>query len=174
MNPAKKDKAVREKRGGSSSQGMNTTLESNSPAGTTAVSTTVQPYLSFEGRCEEALGYYSRVLGAEVLTLMRFQDHACPGGTPPQDPNKIMHASFRIGESTLMASDCSCSGEAAFKGISLSVTFPDDAAAERAYAALSDGGKVHQPLMATFFASRFAVVSDRFGVNWMLVCLLPQ
>lgn len=131
----------------------------------------VQPYLFFDGRCEEAVEFYRKVLGAEVTMLMRFKDspEPMPGKTPPGD--KVMHASFRIGETTVMASDGQCSGggSASFQGFSLSLTALNEAEAERLFAALADGGQVQQPLIKTFFASRFGMVADRFGVAWMIV-----
>jgi PhnB protein len=131
----------------------------------------VQPYLDFNGRCEEALEFYRKALGAEVTMLSRFKDspEPCGSGTvPPGSGDKVMHASFRIGESTVMASDCHCGGRPNFQGFSLSLTLPDGAKAERAFAALADGGKVQMPLGKTFFASHFGVVTDRFGVSWMI------
>ena len=136
----------------------------------------VQPYLNFDGRCEEALEFYSRAIGAEVMQKMAYKDAppsdgsepGCgPGFNPP--PDKIMHSAFRIGETTIMASDCFCSGKPTFQGISLALTVANDAAAQRAFAALGDGGKVEMPLAKTFFASSFGVVVDRFGVSWMIV-----
>ena len=130
----------------------------------------VQSYLNFDGRCEEAIEFYRRTLGAEVEMLMRFKDappEACgPGAAPPGD--KVMHASFRVGKSTLMASDCHCGGQPNFQGFSLSLTVPNDAEAERRFAALADGGQVQMPLTKTFFSSRFGMVADRFGVSWMI------
>jgi PhnB protein len=130
----------------------------------------VQSYLNFDGRCEEAIEFYRRTLGAEVEMLMRFKDappEACgPGAAPPGD--KVMHASFRVGKSTLMASDCHCGGQPNFQGFSLSLTVPDEVAAERLFAALADGGQVQMPLTKTFFSSRFGMVADRFGVSWMI------
>ncbi|HVW21336.1 MAG TPA: VOC family protein [Opitutaceae bacterium] len=131
----------------------------------------VQPYLNFEGRCEEALRFYERAVGAKTESLYRFKD-APPvpgGGRPPGPPDKVMHASFRVGDAVLMASDCECGGRPAFAGISLAYTVKDDAAAERAFQALAEQGEVRQPLAATFFASRFGVVVDRFGVCWMIL-----
>ena len=131
----------------------------------------VQPYLNFDGRCEEALEFYRRALGAEVTMLMRYKDSpepSAPGMIPPGAENKVMHASFRIGESTLMASDSHCKGKPSFQGISLSLTPPNDAAAERSFNALADGGQAQMPLTKTFFASSFGVVADRFGVSWMI------
>lgn len=135
----------------------------------------VQPYLFFEGRCEEAVEFYRSALGAEVESLMRFKESpeppspdACAGNGSP-DPDKVMHASFRIGDTVVMASDGMCSGKTSFQGISLSLSAPDDAAAERLFTALADGGKVQMPLGKTFFSSSFGMVADRFGVSWMVI-----
>jgi PhnB protein len=131
----------------------------------------VQPYLNFDGRCEEAIEFYRRTLGAEVTMLMRFKDSpepAAPGMVPPGAGNKVMHASFRIGDTTVLAADCHCGGRPNFQGFSLSLTVPSDAEAERRFAALTEGGQVQMPLTKTFFASRFGLVADRFGVSWMI------
>jgi PhnB protein len=132
----------------------------------------VQPYVFFEGRCDEALDFYRRALGAEVLMLMRYKDSpeaAPPGKLPPGAEEKVMHASFRVGETIILASDGRCQGRPAFQGFSLVLTVPDDAQAERLFAALSDGGQVQMPLGKTFFSSRFGMVTDRFGVLWMII-----
>jgi PhnB protein len=130
----------------------------------------VQPYLFFEGRCEEAVEFYRRALGAEVKMLMRFKDNPSPQdhALPPGEGDKVMHASLRIGDTTLLASDGLCQGRPAFQGFALSLTVADDAEAERAFNALADGGKVQMPLAKTFFSSRFGMVADRFGVSWMV------
>jgi len=132
----------------------------------------VQPYLYFEGRCEEAIEFYRKALGAEVTTLMRYKDSPephQPGMVPPGAENKVMHSSFRIGETTVMASDGLCSGKPDFKGVSLTITVPNDNEAEQLFAALGDGGKVQMPLTKTFFSTRFGMVADRFGVSWMII-----
>ena len=131
----------------------------------------VQPYLNFDGRCEEALEFYRSALGAEVTMLSRFKDIPEPpavGSVPPGSADKVMHASFRIGTSTVLAADCRCEGQPSFQGFSLSLTVPTDAEAEHRFAALAAGGQVQMPLTRTFFASRFGVVVDRFGVSWMV------
>jgi len=131
----------------------------------------VQPYLFFEGRCEEALEFYRRALGAEVTMLMRFKDSPEPhepGMVPPGAGDKVMHASFRIGDTEVMASDGQCAGRPSFQGFALSVTARDGAEAERRFAALADGGQVQMALTKTFFAARFGMVADRFGVSWMI------
>ena len=131
----------------------------------------VQPYLFFDGRCDEALEFYRGALGAEVTMLMRFKDSPDPhppGVLPPGAEDKVMHTSFRIGDTTLMASDGRCLGKTSFQGFSLSLTVPDEAQAERLFAALSDGGQVQMPLAKTFFSPRFGMVADRFGVSWMI------
>jgi PhnB protein len=129
----------------------------------------VQPYLFFDGRCEEAIEFYRRALGAEVQMLLRFKDSPEPGHNPPGAEEKVMHCSFRIGEATVMASDGMCGGKPGFQGISLALTAPDIPEAERLFNAVADGGQVQQPLIETFFSPRFGVVADRFGVSWMIV-----
>ncbi|QNP58635.1 VOC family protein [Paenacidovorax monticola] len=137
----------------------------------------VQPYLFFEGRCEEALAFYAKALGAEVTVMMRYKDSPTPqppGDCAPVPGDNIMHANFRIGETQLMASDGMAQGPAAFKGFSLSITAPDDAGARRIFDALAEGGQVQMPLAPTFFASSFGMVADRFGVSWMVIVPVPM
>jgi PhnB protein len=136
----------------------------------------VQPYLFFEGRCEEAIEFYRRALGAEVTALMRFNENPEPPAAsrvPPGSGNKIMHANLRFGETEVMASDGSCHGQSNFQGFALTLTAANDAEAERMFAALTDGGQVQMPLDRTFFASRFGMAADRFGVPWIVIAPLP-
>jgi Uncharacterized protein conserved in bacteria len=137
-------------------------------AGMTNSNVSVQPYLFFNGRCEEALEFYRSALGAEVEVLSRFKDAPDPGMTQPGMENKVMHASFRIGETVLMASDGRCDGKPRFEGFSLSIDVPDEAKAESVFNALADGGKVTMPLEKTFWAPKFGMVEDQFGVGWMV------
>lgn len=132
----------------------------------------VQPYLFFDGRCEEALEFYRETLGAEVMMLMRVKESpepAPPDMYPPGSEDKVMHASFTIGETTLMASDGRAQGKPVFQGFSLSLSADNDAEAQRLFTALSAGGQVQMPLGKTFFASSFGMVADRFGVGWMII-----
>ncbi|BAV34673.1 3-demethylubiquinone-9 3-methyltransferase [Sulfuricaulis limicola] len=132
----------------------------------------VEPYLFFEGRCEEALEFYRKALGAEVTMLMRNKESPeppPPGKLPPGSENKILHSSFRLGDTTLMASDGFCSGKPSFQGFSLTVGAPNEAEARRMFAALADGGQVRMPLSKTFFSPCFGMVADRFGVAWMIM-----
>jgi PhnB protein len=132
----------------------------------------VQPYLFFDGRCEEAVEFYKGALGAEVEMLMRFKDSPDPpppGMVPPGSGDKVMHACFRIGDTAVMASDGRCQGRPSFQGFSLSLAAADEAEADRLFAALSEGGQVQMPLNKTFFSPRFGMVADRFGVSWMVV-----
>ena len=132
----------------------------------------VQPYLFFDGRCEEALEFYRTTLGAEVTMLMRVKespDPIPPDMYPPGSDDKVMHASFTIGETTLMASDGRAQGKPVFQGFSLSLSVPNDAEAQRLFSALGEGGQVQMPLAKTFFASSFGMVADRFGVGWMII-----
>jgi PhnB protein len=132
----------------------------------------VQPYLSFNGRCEEAIEFYRKAVGAEPVMVMRFKESPeppPPGMVPPGSENKIMHASLRIGDSTVMATDGGCQGNETFQGFSLSLTASSEAEAERVFAALSEGGQVRMPLTKTFFSPRFGMLADRFGVSWMVI-----
>ena len=132
----------------------------------------VEPYLNFDGRCDEAIEFYKKALGAEVTMLMRFKDSPVPpppGMSVPGSENKVMHSSLRIGDSTVMASDGRCQGHGKFDGTSLTISVATDADAERIFGALSDGGKICMPLAKTFYSSRFGMVNDRFGVPWMVI-----
>lgn len=132
-----------------------------------------QPYLFFDGRCEEAIAFYRQAIGAEVVMLMRYADGPegsaqCPDGTqPPAD--KVMHACLQIGSTQVLVSDGFSGGRPEFKGFSLALSADDDAAAKRLFDNLADGGQVQQPLMPTFFASSFGMLVDRFGVAWMVL-----
>jgi PhnB protein len=128
----------------------------------------VQPYLFFNGRCEEALEFYRTALGAEILMLSRFKEAPDPGMAQPGMEDKVMHASFRVGETMLMASDGSCESDGKFEGFSLSITVPDEAEADRVFNALADSGNVTMPLQKTFWAPKFGMLEDRFGVGWMV------
>ena len=132
----------------------------------------VQPYLFFDGRCEEAIEFYRAALGAKVTMLMRFKENPepmPPDMCPPGSDDKVMHASFTIGETTLMASDGMNKGSPVFQGFSLSLSVPSDAEAQRLFSALSAGGKVQMPLGKTFWTSSFGMLQDKFGVPWMVM-----
>jgi PhnB protein len=132
----------------------------------------VQPYVFFEGRTEEAIEFYKNAIGAQVEMLMRYKDSPEPpkeGCTPPNSADKVMHSSFRVGETVVMASDGMCSGKPDFKGFALSLSPKTDAEAQKLFSGLSDGGQVMQPLVKTFFSSNFGMVADKFGVMWMVV-----
>lgn len=132
----------------------------------------VQPYLYFDGHCEEAIEFYRSTLGAEVTTLMRYRDNPephQPSAAPHGDENKVMHASLCIGDTIMLVSDGRRLGQPNFQGFSLSLTVADDAEAERLFAALGDGGEVQMPMAKSFFSSRFGMVADRFGVSWMVM-----
>ncbi len=132
----------------------------------------VQPYLMFEGRCEEAVEFYRSALGAEVEMLMRFKDAPSSEMCGPNiDPQKVMHCCLRIGDTRVMASDGMCAGTPTFKGFSLSLQPADEGQAERAFHALAEGGQVQMALAKTFFAKSFGMVTDRFGVSWMVAVM---
>jgi PhnB protein len=129
----------------------------------------VQPYLFFDGQCEEAIAFYQSKLGAQVEMMMRFKESPDPEMCPPGSADKVMHAAFRIGDATVMASDGRCEGKPKFEGFSLTISAASDAEAEKLFGALADGGQVQMPLGKTFFASKFGMVADRFGVGWMVI-----
>ena len=137
----------------------------------------VQSYLFFDGRCEEALEFYKRALGAEVTMLMRNQESPeapLPGMLPPGSGNKVMHAQFMVGDTEIMASDGECKGKPSFEGFSLAVSVPDEATARKRFDALAAGGNVNMPLTRTFFSPSFGMVRDKFGVNWMVMATPPS
>lgn len=130
----------------------------------------VQPYLFLDGKCEEAINFYCRALGAQVQMQMRFKDapETNPNCVPP-DLNKIMHAQIQVGQTVIMLSDGRCTGNPKFEGFALSLTVDTEAEADKAFNALADGGRVEAPLTKTFFSARFGMVVDRFGVFWMVL-----
>lgn len=139
----------------------------------------VEPYLSFDGRCEEAVELYKKVLGAEVLFAMRFKDSPDEhpeGMLPPGFENKIMHLHMKVAGNSIMATDGGgCQGEnKGFHGFSLTIALDSVAEAERVFRELSAGGQVTMPLMETFFAKSFGVFSDKFGVPWMIIVEKPM
>jgi PhnB protein len=135
----------------------------------------VQPYLFFDGRCEEAIEYYRKALDAKVEMLMRYKENPEPQQPGHQVPgDKVMHAALRIGDTQVLASDGFASGKPKFEGFSLSFNARDDAHAKRVFGALGDGGQVTQPLVKTFFASSFGMVHDKFGVPWIVIAAKAQ
>jgi PhnB protein len=133
----------------------------------------IDPYLFFNGRCEEALEFYRQTLGAEPGMKMRFSespDAPPPGMVAPDWGHKIMHSELRIGGALVMASDGMGPAPLSFQGFSLTLHQPDEAAARRVFDALAaNGGKVEMPLGKTFFSPCFGAVADRFGVSWMVI-----
>ncbi|MFN2426994.1 MAG: VOC family protein [Candidatus Binatia bacterium] len=132
----------------------------------------VHPYLFFHGRCEEAVEFYTKSLGAHDVELMRFSDS--PEPTPPDMlapgyDNKIMHGQFKVGDLVVMVSDGSRESAQTFAGFALALSVPTEADADRVFNALADGGKVGMPLAKTFWSPRFGMLSDRFGVDWMVM-----
>lgn len=127
--------------------------------------------INFDGRCDEALAFYQKALGAEILMCMRFKDHPEPDNecSGKMDPEKVMHAQFKIGSTVVMAADCHSTGKPVFQGMSLSLTVPTAAEADQAFAALSVGGQVQMPLEKTFFTEKFGMLTDKFGISWMVM-----
>jgi PhnB protein len=132
----------------------------------------VQPYLFFDGRADEAIEFYKKAVGAKPKMLMRFKDAPDQSMVVPGSAEKVMHAAVDIGDSTVLISDGRCTGQVNFKGFSLVVSAPNEAEADKIFGALSDGGEVGMPLGKTFFAKRFGMLNDKFGVGWMVI--VPQ
>lgn len=135
----------------------------------------VQSYLFFDGKCEEALTFYQKAVGAKVEAMMRYKDNPEPPRegcmAPSVTPDKIMHSCFKIGETSVMASDGMCGGKPSFQGFSLSLIAKDVAEAEKLFKSLGEGGQVQMPLTKTFFSPSFGMVADKFGVSWMVVVM---
>ena len=129
----------------------------------------IEPYLFYEGRCDEAIEFYRAAIGAEVGALMRYKESPEPGMCKPGLEEKVMHAVMRIGDSSVMLSDGRCEGEPEFKGFALTLTAADPTEAGRLFTALADGGKVTMPLTKTFYSPSFGMLTDRFGVMWMII-----
>lgn len=128
----------------------------------------VQPYLMFNGRCEEAADFYRTALGAKVEMAIHFKDSPDKSMVTAETMNKVMHMRLRIGDSVVLASDGRCGGNPLFDGFSMSINVATSVEAERLFTALSDGGKVQMPLTKTFFSPAFGMLADRFGVSWMI------
>ena len=129
----------------------------------------VQPYLFFDGRCEEALEFYKKTAGAEVEMLMRWKDSPDKSMCTPDNADKVMHAQFKIGDTTILASDGRNTGNPNFQGFALAINAKDEAEVDRLFNALAEGGKITMPLAKTFFSPRFGMLTDKLGVNWMLL-----
>lgn len=129
----------------------------------------IQPYLFFDGRCEEAIEFYKSALGAEVGMLMRWKDSPDKSMCTPENENKVMHSSVTIGDSRVMLSDGRNTGNPKFEGFALTINAKDEADADRKFNALADGGQVTMPLSKTFFSPRFGMVADKFGMHWMIL-----
>jgi PhnB protein len=129
----------------------------------------VQPYLFFDGRAEEAIEFYKKAIGAQVEMMMRWKDSPEKGGCTPQNENKVMHASVKVGDVVVMASDGRCEGKPDFKGFALALTAKTEAEADKLFDVLSAGGQVQMPLARTFFSPKFGMCADKFGVGWMIM-----
>jgi PhnB protein len=135
------------------------------------VKTLIQPYLFFGGRCQEALDFYRAALGAQIEMVMRFDESPDPvpaGMLLPGFEHKVMHSAFRIGGNTILASD-GCNDDAGFKGFSLALSVATAAEADRVFAQLAEGGQVRMPLGKTFWSPRYGMLTDRFGIEWMVM-----
>jgi PhnB protein len=132
----------------------------------------VQPYLFFNGRADEALAFYTQALDTRPDTVLRYRDAPDPpppGMLPPGSEDKLMHAEFKVGDTTVMLSDGMCAGTPRFEGFSLALACDTEDAARRRFDALGAGGEVTMPLNKTFWSPCFGMLKDRFGVGWMVM-----
>ena len=129
----------------------------------------IQPYLFFDGRCDEAIAFYKKTLGAKVEMLMRWKDAPDKSMATPANADKVMHSAIRIGDTTVLASDGRNTGNPNFQGFALTISAKDEAEADKLFAALGAGGKVTMPMTKTFFSPRFGMLADKFGVGWMIL-----
>ena len=129
----------------------------------------VQPYVFFDGKCDEALQFYQRALGAKVNALMRFSEAPDQSQIKPESKNKVMHSAFQIGETEILASDGYCLGAPAFQGFALTINAANSAEALKLFTGIAEGGKIQMPLEKTFFAASFGIAVDKFGVSWMVI-----
>lgn len=128
------------------------------------------PYLNFDGHCKEAIEFYAELLGGEIVFMSTFAEAPDDEDISPGLKDKIMHAQLKIGDQVIMASDASPENYAIPQGIHITIGVDTPEEAERIYEALSEGGSVQMPLEETFWAKRFAMFSDRFGIPWMVNC----
>jgi PhnB protein len=128
----------------------------------------VQPYLFFNGRCDEAIAFYRIAVGAELGMLARFKDSPNPEMAGPDRADKVMHAEMKIGEDTILLSDGRGEDDSSFENFALTIIVEDPPTAERLFAALADGGKVIMPVAKTFYSPAFGMLTDKFGVMWMV------
>jgi len=152
----------------------NQTIKQNTNQTSTTMKSFINPYLNFDGRCDEALEFYKKAIGIKVGMLMRFKDVPDKSNMTPGSEEKVCHADFTFGDSIVMASDGHCTGKGGFQGVNLSLNLPDVATAEKCFNALSQGGQVEMPLGKTFFSPAFGMLKDRFGLMWMVHVPGPQ
>jgi PhnB protein len=128
------------------------------------------PYIFFNGDCAAAFGFYADHLGGKVLTLMKHADTPAEAHVPAEWGEKIIHGRIQLGDTVVMASDMPPGQSETPQGFRLSLSFDKPAEADRAFEALAEGGSVQMPIAKTFFAERFGMLTDRFGVPWMINC----
>lgn len=133
----------------------------------------INPYLFFDGRCEEAFEFYARVLGGKIVAMLPHEGTPAEGHVPAEWRSKIMHARLEIGDQALMASDAPPQYQEPMKGFYVSLHYTDPSDAERVFSALAEGGTIRMAMEETFWAARFGMLVDRFGTPWMVNCDKP-
>jgi PhnB protein len=130
----------------------------------------LNPYLTFNGQCEEAFRFYEKVLGGKIEAMMPHEGSPMEQHVPPKWRSKIMHARLRLGDEVLMGSDAPPDRYQPMQGFSVTLGIQDPAEAERVFHALSERGTVQMPIEKTFWALRFGMLVDQFGTPWMINC----
>ena len=131
-------------------------------------------YLNYGGNCEQAFRFYEQHLGGKITMMMKRSESPEPSGSWPGSENTVQYASMNLGGTELMAADVQPDRFQPMRSAYLSLTVASAEEAERIYALLADGGEIYMKMEETFFALRFAMLRDRFGTSWMLLCLKPQ
>lgn len=134
----------------------------------------LNPYLNFDGTCEEAMNTYAKVLGGDIVAMMTYADMPVDSSPPDALKKMIAHARLVMGGNVLMASDAPPDRYKPMQGTAVTLNIEDSAEAERVFDALADGGTVEMPLEETFWAFKFGVLADRFGTRWMVNCEKPK
>lgn len=132
------------------------------------------PYLTFNGNCEEAFKTYAEVLGGEIVAMITHVDTPAEAHVPAEWRDKILHARLVFGDNLLMASDAPPGRQETMQGFSVTLNVKEPAEAERVFNALAEGGTVRMKLEETFWAHKFGMLTDRFGTPWMINCEKPM
>ncbi len=128
----------------------------------------LNPYLNFDGKCAEAFAFYARCLGGQNLAIQTFRESPMAEHVGPEDQDRVVHARMNVGDTVLMGSDSPSNRSSEAKGFAVSLSVDSAEEAERVFHALAEGGEIHMPIGETFWAVRFGMLLDQFGIPWMV------